>query len=119
MEVSAHDHDLRYLIHYISTELGSDNVRGLCFLFGVSNAATGRCRCCSQEPLHVMEYLLENGFYTQDNMAPLVEALEELGRNDLASKCKELPPMPPLSAGGEIQLVQYCLAQLSSAQLAS
>lgn len=98
--------ELLQLIHAISGELHSEDVRGIRFLRGLTNGA-GRCCGCgdSAQGLDILESLLDQGCYSQYHLQPLVEVLEEVGRNDLAEKCKEFRPprsLPLLAAGKQV-----------------
>ena len=104
------DRQLLQLIHHISGELHSENVRGICFLLGLTSGTGGCCRCSGENSaLGVLERLLDQGYYSQHDLQPLVEVLEEVGRNDLATRCKEFRP-DLLPAGKHLPQMNGCTA---------
>ena len=98
--------ELLSLLHHVSGELSSENLRGLCFLFGVSNTDGHCCCCCSKKnagPLDVLENLLDRGYYTQFDLSRLVEVLDEVGRTDLANECKKFTPPEQMTGKWEMR----------------
>lgn len=86
------------LIVELSQELRSEEVKGLAFLAGVPPSRyQPKCCCGGNGALALLEELQERSMYCHGNMGPLAAILGEIGRYDLASKCRELAaPLPQL-----------------------
>ena len=86
------------LIVELSQELSSEEAKGVAFLCQVSPSRyKPKCCCGGNGALELLEILQEKEVFSHGNMDPLASLLEEVGRHDLASKCRQLPaPLPQL-----------------------
>lgn len=88
------------LIHDIATRLSRDDCKNLLYLSGLSaqslpssfNGCGSSHRCCTSicGPLDLLTHMQSEGLFSECNLTPLVSLLQDLGRNDLASKCSLL-----------------------------